>query len=353
MAGLSARQYDAHYRRLGLTPGASPSRVDEAANSLREKLSPGRFNKGPLQEICPIRLDEIDESAVLLIGYWQRYHAAPPSVQNRTRPLEQSISSHGTMVDLAAMEAKTSPILLVDEQERANQALLRAEDGRTDLTLVKPIGPELSRLSFSSALFRFIDGSISPTADVFKPLSIVGLIALASVWVALPLILVRIIGFIFADCNIDAWLEYFSLLAKVVPVCFIPPLVLYEYAFFRQMQFPFAGALRLPVKQAMDDCIERLTVESIGNSAGWSIESQSLELQEEEAIAGEIVAVYSGGVKNRKLPLKIHLRLEKLADNSSFLVYWFELESRILSKGRAVSCMKSARFELDRLIKES
>jgi hypothetical protein len=119
------------------------------------------------------------------------------------------------------------------------------------------------------------------------------------------------------------------------------------------MQFPFAGALRLPVKQAIDDCIARLTVESIGNSAGWSIESQSLELQEDMAVAGEIVAVYSGGGKNKKLPLKVHLRLEKLAESSSFLVYWFELESRFLSKGRAVSCMKSARFELDRLIKES
>ena len=353
MAGLSARQYDAHYRRLGLTPGASSSQVEAAANSMREKLNPLRFNSGPLKEIAPLRLEEIDESAVLLIGYWQRHDAAPPSVQSRSLIKEQGISSNVIDVDLARVEAKPSSILLVEGEEHANQPLFRTDSPKTSLTPAKPIGPEFSRFSLSSTLFRFIDGAISPSADVFKPLSIVGLIALASVWVAVPLILVRIAGILLADFNIDAWLEYFTVLAKVIPVCFIPPLVMYEYAFFRQMQFPFAGALRLPVKQAIDDCIERLTVESIGNSAGWSIESQSLELQEDMAVAGEIVAVYSGGGKNKKLPLKVHLRLEKLTESSSFLVYWFELESRFLSKGRAVSCMKSARFELDRLIKES
>jgi len=322
MAGLSARQYDAHYRRLGLLPGASPAAIETAADSLRKKLSPERLNAGPLKEIAPLRLTEIDESTVLLIGYWQRCGSAPPSVQNRS---------------------KAPPSLAVKE----------ASEKPAELTVVKVVGPEMPAPSLSFTVFKAIDGAVAPSADVFRPLSIIGLVVLASVWVAVPLIVVKILSFLFADLGIDTWLDYMTVLAKVIPICFVPPFVLYEYAFFRQMQFPFSGAIRLPVQEALERCAERLTVESIGNSAGWSIESRDLEKVADEAVAGEIIASYEGGKTTKGLPLKIHLRLEKLGDSSSFLVYWFELDWRLQFKGKAVSCMKSARFELDRLIKES
>jgi hypothetical protein len=353
VAGLTARQYDAHYRRLGLTPGVSPFEIDEAATKLKEKLRLERFKSGPLKEIAPIRLAEIEESTVLLIGYWQRYNAAPPSIQNQSRGVALGLSSQSTQTPTAFKEEKTAPTLMVEERVRFDDTALSAIESETGVSLVESIGPEQPKLSFTYSLFRAIEGGVSPTADVFRPLSIVGLIALAFVWVATPIILVKILSIICKDYGMDTWLEYFALLAKVIPICFVPPFVIYEYAFFRQLQFPFVGAVRLPVEQAIDSCVQRLTVESIGNSAGWTVESKEMERSAGEVLSGEVVASYTGTNNDKGLPLKIHMRIEKLSQASSFIVYWFELDWNILFKGRAVSRMKSARFEIDRLIKES
>ncbi len=86
--------------------------------------------------------------------------------------------------------------------------------------------------------------------------------------------------------------------------------------------------------------------------AGPLIKSQ-LERSEDVAHSGEIVASYTGVDGEKRLPLRIHVRAEELSSQSCFLVYWFELDWTLLFKGRAVSRMKWARFELDRLIKES
>lgn len=343
MAGLSARQYDAHYRRLGLLPGATPAAIETAAEALRTKLSPERLSNGPLKEIAPLRLNEIDESKVLLIGYWQRYGSAPPSVQNRAKTAGDGLSRNDSASSAVLLEAKTPPSLALEE----------ASDKPAEIAVLKVVGPEMPAPSLSFTIFKALDGAVAPSADVFRPLSIIALVVLASVWVAVPVIVVRSLALLFADLGIDTWLDYMTVLAKVIPICFVPPFVLYEYAFFRQMQFPFAGAIRLPVQEALERCAESLTVESIGNSAGWSIESRELEKVADETVAGEIIALYEGGKTAKSLPLKIHLRLEKLGDSSSFLVYWFELDWRLQFKGKAVSCMKSARFEMDRLIKES
>lgn len=360
MRDLSARQYDAHYRRLGLAPGSGPAAIDTAAMALRAKLSPERLNEGPLKEIAPIRLVEIGESALLLIDYWQRHGIAPPSIQSRYL---------AGLHDLAGIEAvpaitkeaeqdafkvpRTLPVLIAEPDEKDNQAHLFPPENESEITFLEPVGPQAPQLNFSYSLFKKVDGAVSPNADLIKSRSIIGLIVLAIIWVVIPLLLVKTVAFIFEDCGIERWLDYFSVLAKVIPVCFVPPLVMYEYAFFRQLQFPFAGALRLPVAKAIDNCVERLTVASIGNSAGWTVESKHVQEFNGEVVTGAIVAAYSGTNTDRKVPLKIHMRIEKLSDSSSFLVYWFELDWRLLFKGKAVSRMKSARFELDRLIKES
>jgi len=215
------------------------------------------------------------------------------------------------------------------------------------------IGPLEPELNFSFLLFKKTDGAVSPNADVIKSRSIVGLIILGLLWVAIPLFLAKVLAFIFQDCGVDRWLDYVSILAHVIPVCFVPPLVIYEYAFFRQLQFPFAGAIRLPVEQAIEDCASRLSVRSIGNPAGWTVEKKSLQCSEDSVKSGDLLAKYTGVDGDAKLPLKIHIRLEELSPQSSFLVYWFELDWQLLFKGRAVSRMKAARFELERLIKES
>lgn len=352
MADLSARKYDAHYRRLGLMPGATPEEVSQAARALKLKLQPERLNRGPLKDIAPIRLAEIDESIMHLNSYWQRYGAAPPSIQSRSGAVFPALADGQSphLPEAVSLAPKPSPVLVADSQEHqllvsGNKTEIRKMDH-----LIGPVEPELN---FSFLLFKKTDGAVSPNADVIKSRSIFGLLILGLLWVAIPLFLVKVLAFIFQDCGVDRWLDYASILAHVIPVCFVPPLVMYEYAFFRQLQFPFAGALRLPVEQAIEECVSRLSVRSIGNPAGWTIEKKSLECIEDSVQSAEIEAKYTGVDGDGKLPLKIHLRVEELSPASSFLVYWFELDWQLLFKGRAVSRMKSARFELERLIKES
>ncbi len=64
-------------------PGAAPEVVDQTSRALKLKLKPERLNDGPLKDIAPIRMAEIDESAMQINNYWQRHNAAPPSIQNR------------------------------------------------------------------------------------------------------------------------------------------------------------------------------------------------------------------------------------------------------------------------------
>ncbi len=337
-------------------PGATPEEIGQAARLLKLKLQPERLNNGPLKDIAPIRMAEIDESTMHLNSYWQRYGAAPPSIQNRSGADSPALS--GSQLPLRAQEAclaqKASSVLVADCQESATQLFVagnETEISKVDqMELIGPLEPELN---FSFFLFKKTDGAVSPNADVIKSRSIIGLFILGLLWVAIPLFLVKVLAFIFQDCGVDRWLDYVSILAHIVPVCFVPPLVIYEYAFFRQLQFPFAGALRLPVEPAIEDCVTRLSVRSIGNPAGWTVEEKSLQCIENSVKSGEIVAKYTGVEGDAKLPLKIHVRVEELSPTSSFLVYWFELDWQLLFKGRAVSRMKSARFELERLIKES
>ncbi len=377
MADLSARKYDAHYRRLGLMPGATPDQVLQAAQALKAKLRPERFNSGPLKDIAPIRIGEIDESAMHLSIYWQRHGAAPPSIQNRAAITPQLLlstesayvpqPSHAIEVEFAEPQATTflvaheedshaqpfvtgneTEIRKSDQESLKNRTVLKNPTEQGDL-----VGPLEPAFNFSYFLFKQADGAVSPNADVIKSRSIIGLIIMAILWVAIPVLLVKILAFVFEGCGIDRWLDYFSILANVIPICFVPPLVIYEYAFFRQLQFPFAGALRLPVEQAIRECTSRLCAKSTGNSGGWKIESKTLDPMENGMLSVEILASYRGAEGESQLPLKIHMRVEELSAESSFLVYWFELDWKRLFKGRAVSLMKWARFELERLIKES
>ncbi len=346
MADLSASKYDAHYRRLGLMPGATPEAVDQAARALKLKLKPERLLSGPLKDIAPIRVAEIDESVMQINNYWQRHSVAPPSIQNRAlSPLAPGTVS-------SALQAR--PVLPAECQESPTQLFVPGNESEIRKIETKDlIGPSEPEFNFSFFLFKTADGAVSPNADVIKSRSIIGLLVLGLLWVAVPLVLVRVLAFVFQDCGVDRWLDYISILAHVIPICFVPPLVIYEYAFFRQLQFPFAGALRLPVEQAIEDCASRLSVKSSGNSGGWTIERKSLEHVGDFFPSGEIVASYTGVDGEKKLPLRMHVRAEELSQGSCFLVYWFELDWTLLFKGRAVSRMKWARFELDRLIKES
>lgn len=219
------------------------------------------------------------------------------------------------------------------------------------MELIGPLEPELN---FSFFLFKKTDGAVSPDADVIKSRSVVGLIILGLLWVAIPLFLVKVLAFIFQDCGVDRWLDYVSILAHIVPVCFVPPLVIYEYAFFRQLQFPFAGTLRLPFDEAIDATISRLSVASLGEkSAAWTVDYQRIEIDEDGKRSCQIKASYTGLPGESRLPLKMHMYIEPLEAESSLLIYWFELDWQVLFKGRAVSRIKSARFELDSLIKEN
>lgn len=356
MADLSARKYDSHYRRLGLMPAATPEEVGRAARALKLKLQPERLNSGPLKDIAPIRMAEIEESVLHLNSYWQRYGTAPPSIQSRSESVFPVLANSPSPLVPEAdfLEPKASPVLVADCQENPTQLFVAGNE--TEIRKVETldvIGPLEPEFNFSFLLFKKADGAVSPNADVIKSRSIVGLIVLGLLWVSIPLLLVKVLAFIFQDCGVDRWLDYASILAHVIPVCFVPPLVIYEYAFFRQLQFPFAGALRLPVEQAIEDCASRLSVRSIGNPAGWTVEKISLQRGEDSVKSGELLASYTGVDGDAKLPLKIHLRVEELGPESSFLVYWFELDWQLLFKGRAVSRMKAARFELERLIKEN
>ncbi len=376
MVDLSARKYDAHYRRLGLMPGATLEEVEIAARALKLKLKPERLNNGPLKDIAPIRLTEIDESAMQINNYWQRHNAAPASIQNRAGttaaiplsftqsdlPDPSSSASHAPFSVPPAPETvssalQASPVLLAEGPESPESPTqLVVSVNETEISKSEPrdlIGPSEPELNFSFLLFKKADGAVSPNADVIKSRSIIGLLVLGLLWVAIPLVLVKVLAFFLQDCGVDRWLDYVSILAHVIPICFVPPLVIYEYAFFRQLQFPFAGALRLPVEQAIEDCASRLSVQSTGNSGGWTIEKKSLERIEDLVHKGELVASYTGVEGEKRLPLRIRLRAEELSPDSCFLVYWFELDWTLLFKGRAVSRMKWARFELDRLIKES
>jgi len=322
MAPLSARQYDAHYRRLGLRPGASVDDVEAAAAELCARLEPERLNAGPLRDVAPFRITEIRDSAQLIKDYWQLHSAAPPSIQ-------------GQHIALLANG---------DETEIRNMELLNRQ---------KPLGPEEPRFNLSYSLFKFVDGPVSPHTDLLKPRSIIGLLILGIIWIWLPQFIARLLSLMFRDLGIDTWLAYFTVLAQILPICFAPPLVMYEYAFFRQLQFPFFGTLRLPFRTALDKCLSRLTTSSGEIFAGWSIEDKVVEIDESGYQTADIVAVYSGISGEAKLPLRLHLHLERLNSGSTLLVYWFRLNWQVLFKGRVVSRMKSARFELDRLIKEN
>ncbi|MBA3855753.1 MAG: hypothetical protein C0507_02475 [Cyanobacteria bacterium PR.3.49] len=365
MAQISARQYDAHYRRLGLAPGATVEEVDEALRALRCKLEPARLNRGPLRDIAPFRLQELAESARLIVDYWQLHTAAPPSILGRYQALlaaeekaaeitksspqpgfMPSVEVSGTQPAVAA----ATPKLLEVHTDGDESEIRKAELFET----LKPIGPGEPKLNFSYFLFKHVDGAISPHADVLKPRSIIGLLILGMIWVWIPPLLVRLLGFFLHDLGIETWLQYFSILAQILPICFAPPLVMYEYAFFRQLQFPFLGVLRLPFEEAVEQCISRLTVSTESDAAAtWTIDSKRIETDGSGAKRCEIKASYSGLPGESKLPLKLHLYVETLAADSSFLAYWFDLDWQVLFKGRAVSRIRSARFELDRLIKEN
>ncbi|MCC7527799.1 MAG: hypothetical protein IT342_04715 [Candidatus Melainabacteria bacterium] len=329
MAQVSARQYDAHYRRLGLAPGASVEAVKSALESLQVKLDPDRLTKGPLKDMAPFRLREMAESARLITDYWQLHDEAPPSIQGRH------------LVQLAAQNAAAEN----DEIEIRKAELVEGKE---------LLGPAEPKLNFSYLLFKHVDGAVSPHTDVLKPRSIIGLLILGLIWVCVPPLIVKLLSFFLHDVGIERWLEYFSVLAQILPICFAPPLVLYEYAFFRQLQFPFAGTLRLPFDEAIDKSVSRLTAAAMGEkSAAWTVDSQRIEIDEDGRRRCQIKASYTGLPSETRLPLKMHMYIEPLGANSSLLVYWFELDWQVLFKGRAVSRIKSARFELDSLIKEN
>lgn len=365
MSILSARQYDAHYRRLGLRPGSNIAEISAAANSLRAKFHPDRLNAGPLQATASFRLSEIAHSEMLLLDYWQLHKAPPPSIQSRYcffPPNQQIQLDSSSVKDIDTPRSDYKPedpsqlsILTVApvEVSAGLPASAQASD-ETEITLASPlIGPVEPNLSFTYSLFRTVDGSVSPHPDVLKSRSIVGLILLALIWVVMPVLLAKALSFLLHDFGIDNWLSYLSILAYVLPACFVPPYVIYEYAYFRQLQFPFAGALRLPLGEAIEAVERRLSEHSRENAGGWSIQSKEQESNGQNVVSSDMTAVYSGKPGDPGLPLKIYLRLEKLDEQSTFLAYWFSLDWRILFKGRAVSRIKTARYELDRLIKEN
>jgi len=319
-------------------PGATPDQVRQAAEKLKFKLEPARLNDGPLKDIAPFRLIEIDESALLLSDYWQRHNAAPPSIQSRGLAISPSPPSQ-VLLEIASTKEETGDGAL----ELGNETEIRKRE---------LIGPQEPKFNFSFFLFKCVDGQVSPHADVLKSRSIVGLILLGLLWVIFPLALAKLLAFFWQGMGVDNWLAYVTMLCQIVPICFVAPLVIYEYAFFRQLQFPFAGALRKPLEEAIEDCIERLTVKSPGNFAGWTVEKKLVE-KNEDGLKGSLVASYAGFDGDSPLPLRLYLEVEEVSSQSSFLVYWFELDWPLLFKGRAVSRIKSARFELDRLIKES
>ena len=365
MAQISARQYDAHYRRLGLAPGATVDQVEEALRAIRYKLQPERLNNGPLKEIAPIRLQELAESARVIVDYWQLHSCAPPSILGRYQSLLAAEKREVEVAETPPQLGFVPPVGSQSEHTAVVALTPTALDVMTDgdeseirkaelVEVLKPIGPSEPKLNFSYFLFKHVDGAVSPHADILKPRSIIGLLILGMIWVWIPPLIIRLLGFFLHDFGLETWLQYFSILAQILPICFAPPLVMYEYAFFRQLQFPFLGTLRLPYDQAVDQCVSRLTVSTESNAvAAWTVDSKHCEIDGSGAKRCEIKASYSGLPGESKLPLKLHLYIETLGADSSFLAYWFDLDWQVLFKGRTVSRIRSARFELDRLIKEN
>jgi len=370
MAQVSARQYDAHYRRLGLAPGATVEEVKNALETLQVKLDPDRLNKGPLKDMAPFRLQEMAESARLITDYWQLHGEAPPSIQGRHLALLAARNAAAENPESALLyhssDIATGPGEPAEGRScvpHGGQVVANGDENNGDESEIrksellegkKLLGPAEPKLNFSYFLFKNVDGAVSPHTDVLKPRSIIGLMLLGLIWVCVPPLIVRLLSLVLHDFGIERWLEYFSILAQILPICFAPPLVLYEYAFFRQLQFPFAGTLRLPFDEAIDATISRLSVASLGEkSAAWTVDYQRIEIDEDGKRSCQIKASYTGLPGESRLPLKMHMYIEPLEAESSLLIYWFELDWQVLFKGRAVSRIKSARFELDSLIKEN
>lgn len=364
MAQVSARQFDAHYRRLGLFPGATVEEVEEALRALRLKLQPDRLNSGPLKDIAPFRRQEIAESARLITDYWQLHNAAPPSIFGRyqaqlaARNNQANIDETSPLLEFADKDAPVcEPAMSLTVASKALPALTQSDESeirKAELVETSQLlGPSEPGFNFSYFLFKHVDGAVSPHADVLKPRSILGLLLLGLIWVCIPPFLIWLLASILQHYGIENWLHYFFILAQILPICFAPPLVMYEYAFFRQLRFPFAGALRLPFDQAIDECIARLSLSTTITPSVWTIDSKRIEIDEKGERRCAISASYSGKPGESRLPLKMHLIIEPLHEGSSFISYWFELDWQVLFKGRAVSRMRWARFELDRLIKET
>ncbi|MBC8000136.1 MAG: hypothetical protein IAF58_19435 [Leptolyngbya sp.] len=100
------------------------------------------------------------------------------------------------------------------------------------------------------------------------------------------------------------------------------------------------------------EIIRALTHHSDGTLTGWTIESQDFKTKNK---GGLITAkkVFTATTSVQSFVVLMKLRLDPLSHESSCISYWFETERASIYKGALLSAIKQAKFEMEKLVKES
>lgn len=108
----------------------------------------------------------------------------------------------------------------------------------------------------------------------------------------------------------------------------------------------------MPLASANTEIIRALTHHSDGTSTGWTIESQDFKTKNK---GGLITAkkVFRATIPVQSFVVLMKLRLDPLSHESSCISYWFEIERASIYKGALLSAIKHAKFEMEKLVKES
>jgi hypothetical protein len=356
MPDLTARQYDTHYRKLGLPSGASLSEIDKEYKFLALMMHPDRLTPGPLQERALARLKEINNARDALVDYWKKNGKAPPSVQKRTtnetpppdltpRPASQPCNQPEPESQYHS-PPPPAPSPGPEKGPPSNSDAFYAEPDYD-----QKIGPQQISTNPLYAIFKIIDKRNDAESEIITFGAILGLIAVSAVLVWIPVLLISLVLGV-APHVVSNALGGIIVLLLCTLMCVIPLWIRSEFAFFKQLQAPFIGALRLPLAASKAEISSAISKLSDDQLLGWKIVSQEFPNQDR---GGLITArkTFESTSPVQSYAALVKIRIDPLSHESSCMAYWFETEKAPLYKGRLLSSIRQTKFELERLIKDN
>lgn len=237
MADITARQYDAHYRKLGLPSGASLEEIDKEYKFLALMMHPDRLTPGALQERALARLKEINNARDALSDYWKKNGKAPPSIQkrttNETAPPFTSPSQPDSPPE-RPVEPTPKPATEPQPEPQPQPRSSNPDAFAAEPDFDQKIGPRELSANPLYAIFKIIDKKNDSESEILTFAAIIGLICLSAALVWIPVVLISFVLGV-APHVVSNYLGGTIVIALCTYMCILPLWIRSEFAFFKQL----------------------------------------------------------------------------------------------------------------------